>query len=170
MLLYKRLTVWLTEDPWTEVLCSWAGKGLCKLRGIQWVCVLCLHTEDKTVTQQLFISSFLCGFLWDLHMCITLYVLFEPQHIWPSRGRPAPPRAPWRSQLLDPLLPVSGAVFGSVLEIGEHEGVSICRRLLEALCWLNENISSCTGCDILLYFYASAVKIMLLLIAASRQW
>lgn len=48
---FDALTVWRAEGPWTECLCSRAERGLCRGRGTQWVCALCLHTGGQTWTQ-----------------------------------------------------------------------------------------------------------------------
>lgn len=130
---FERLTVWVTEDPWTEALCSLAGKGLCRDWGTQWMCVLYLHTGDQAWTHYYLFPVSRVYFTWG----VPLYVPFEPQHTWPSRGCPAPPRAPWRSRLLALWLSVSAVALGSVGEIQEHNNnVCVWRRLLEALQWL----------------------------------
>lgn len=100
---YILLTVLLTEDPGTEALCSLAGKGLCKGRGTQWVCVLCPHTEKNTLSSTHFHFD-VCFLVYFIHP----YVPFEWWHTWPFRGYPAPPRAPGQPQLLAPSLSKGG--------------------------------------------------------------
>lgn len=164
---FDSLTVWLTEDPWTEALCSAAGKGLCRGRGTQWVCELCLHTGDKTWTRHYYslTSSFMCVFPRGFQTCISLCLPFEPQHTWPFRGYPAPPRAPWWSQLLALLLSVSGEVLGSV---GKYS--SITTLFVSDSSW---KPSSGWRQNVFLYvpwFNASRDQKMLLLISEQRQW
>lgn len=103
------LTVLLTEDPGTEALCSLAGKGLCKGRGTQWVCVSCPHTKKKN-TLTLSCNHF------HFDVCFTVYFIhpyipFEWRHTWPFRGCPPPPRAPEQWQLLAPWLSEGGELL-----------------------------------------------------------
>lgn len=95
---YVSLTVLLTEDPCTEALCSLAGKGRCRGRGTRWVCVWCPHTEDKTWTWSRTHLHFEACFIASLPP----HVPFGWRRTWPSRGCPAPPRAPWPPRLLAP--------------------------------------------------------------------
>lgn len=123
VLSFDSLTVWLTEDPWTEALCSPAGRDLCRGRGTQWVCELCLHTGDKNMNTALPFTHFQfpAAFPWGFPMGVSLYLPFEPQHTWPFHGCPAPPTAPWWSPLLALLLSVSGEVLGS---IGKYSSIT----------------------------------------------
>lgn len=72
---YILLTVLLTEDPGTEALCSLAGKGLCKGRGTQWVCVSCPHTEKK---KKKYINIIMHSFpLWCVSCCTSSILTYR---------------------------------------------------------------------------------------------
>lgn len=120
---YILLTVLLTEDPGTEALCSLAGKGLCKGRGTQWVCVSCPHTEKKKTQKTL--TSSCAHFHFDVFSYCTSFVLTY--------------------RLNDGILDLSVAVL---LHPGfpDNYSSSLLRCLKVENCqWLKREEQSCTG-------------------------
>lgn len=136
------LTVWLTEDPWTEALCSPAGRDLCRGRGTRWVCESCLHTGDKTWTQRH--HSLTSSFLSPFHQA------FSSPTVWTT----AYLTRPWLSCSTHGSLMISAPRSFAVCQWG---GVGI--RCLHCLCLTapgsppvaEDRMSSYMCCGVMLY-------------------